>query len=365
MNDHMTKFKVLALGGDGIGPEVLEAGLAVAAETAARAGVELEVTHDLLHGAAWEEYGTFCREETLTVAKESDAILVGAVGGPKWDDIRVPGGPEMQDGLMRLRFELDTYAGLRPTRHWPELSDRTPFATGVADGADIMVLREMTGGVMFAEPRGQDQRNGTRYAYDTAGYGEEELTRIAVAGFELAQKRSGRLVSADKANVMESYKLWRAVVNEVSADFPDVTLTHMYADNCAYQMAMRPTEFDVIMGCNLLGDLLSDLAAIVSGGLGMLPSACLNGAPGSVSHAIYEPVHGSAPDIAGQGIANPVGMILSVAMMFEHSFGRPELARTIEAAVKSAVAAGMRTPDIGGTDRTKDVTDAVLQRLER
>ncbi len=354
---------ILALGGDGIGPEVLAAGLAVAERAAATVGIKLTIRQDLLHGACWDVHGTFCRDETLRAAMAADAVLVGAVGGPRWDHIRVPGGPEMQDGLMRLRKELDSYAGLRPARHWPFLAERTPFAPGRAEGSDIMVLREMCGGVMFAPPRGQETRNGQRYAFDTAAYDETELRRIAVAGFELARSRRGILVSADKANVMESYKLWRAVAQEVAEDYPDVAFSSLYADNCAYQLAMDPTRFDVVMGCNLLGDLLSDLAAIVAGGLGMLPSACLCGPPGEPVRGIYEPVHGTAPDIAGTGKANPVGMILSVAMMFEHSLGRPDLARRIEGATETALCKGIRTPDIGGRETTTAVTNAILAEL--
>ncbi|KIC07390.1 hypothetical protein RA19_24045 [Leisingera sp. ANG-M1] len=356
---------ILALGGDGIGPEVLEAGLAVAEAVASRSGIALNITEDLLHGAAWEAHGTFCTDETLTKAKAADAILVGAVGGPQWDDIRVGGGPEMQDGLMRLRFELQSFAGLRPARFWVPLADRTPFRPGVAEGADIMVLREMCGGVMFDQPRGQSERGGLRYGYDTAGYDEGELRRIMQAGFELARQRKGQMVSADKANVMESYKLWRQVAEEVSADYPDVELTHFYADNCAYQLARNPRAFDLVVGCNLIGDFLSDLAAIVSGGLGMLPSACLCGVPaeGQTCNGIYEPVHGSAPDIAGQGVANPFGMILSVAMMYRYSLGRPDLERQIEQAVERVLASGTGTADIGGSASTSDVTGAVLREL--
>ena len=359
----MPEFALLALGGDGIGPEVLAAGLAVADAACLGTDIHLNIQEDLLHGAAWDAYGSFCREETLKAALAADAVLVGAVGGPKWDDIRVPGGPEMQDGLMRLRKELDAYVGLRPARSWQPLAERTPFRPGLAEGADILVVREMCGGVMFSLPRGLEQREGRRYGFDTAGYGEEEIARIAHAGFRLARSRRGRLVSADKANVMESYKLWRSVVNEVAAAYPDVALTHLYADNCAYQMARDPKAFDVVLGCNLIGDFLSDLAAVLSGGLGMLPSACLCGPPGAPVKGIYEPVHGSAPDIAGTGKANPVGMILSVAMMFEHSLGRSDIAGRIEAVVETVLAQGIATPDIGGTGSTEAVTAAVVWAL--
>jgi 3-isopropylmalate dehydrogenase len=359
----MADFAVLALGGDGIGPEVLAVALDVAEEAAAGAGVTLDITEDLLHGACWDRHGTFCRDTTVAAAQAADAVLVGAVGGPAWDDIRVPGGPEMQDGLMRLRKAMDAYAGLRPARFWPGLGQLTPFRDGLAEGADIMVLREMTGGVMFAHPRGQEMRSGRRYGYDTAAYDEDEIARIAHAGFRLARVRGRRLVSADKANVMESYKLWRAVVGEVAEDYPDVTLTHIYADNCAFQMMRDPGAFDVVMGCNLIGDFLSDLAATVAGSLGLLPSACLCGPPGGRVRGIFEPVHGSAPDIAGQGIANPVGMILSVAMMFDHALALPQAARRIEAAVAAALASGLGTPDLGGTATTRGVADAVIAEM--
>ncbi len=359
----MAELRLLALGGDGIGPEVLACGLAVAAAACQQTGIRLRVRHDLLHGAAWEVHGTFCREETLVAAQAADAVLVGAVGGPAWDEIRVPGGPEMQDGLMRLRKELDAYAGLRPARAWSALAERTPFRPGLAQSADVLVVREMCGGAFFAAPRGIEQRSGQRYGFDTAGYGEGEIARLAHAGFRLARARRGRLVSADKANVMESYKLWRAVVSEVATDYPDVALTHLYADNCAYQLARDPGAFDVVIGCNLIGDLLSDLAAVVSGGLGMLPSACLCGPPGTPVKGIYEPVHGSAPDIAGSGQANPLGMILSVAMMFEHSCGRPEISARIERAVEAVLARGIATPDIGGGASSREVTAAVVKEL--
>lgn len=354
---------ILALGGDGIGPEVLNAGLRVAAAAARGAGIALSVRHDLLHGACWDEHGTFCRDETVAAARAAAAVLVGAVGGPKWDGLRVAGPPEAQDGLMRLRKELDAFLGLRPARHRPALAHRTPLKPGLAEGADLLVLREMCGGMMFALPRGREERDGRLRAFDTAAYEASEIRRFAVAGFELARRRRSRVVSADKANVMESFRLWRDVVSEVATRYPDVELTHMYADNCAFQLAMRPRDFDVILGCNLLGDILSDLAAIVSGGLGMLPSACLCGTPNGGTLGIYEPVHGSAPDIAGTGRANPIGMILSVAMMFEHSLARPDLARKVESAVDRTIDAQVLTPDVGGTATTDGVTAHVVDAL--
>jgi len=359
----MTSFKVLALGGDGIGPEVVASGLRLLEAVAAAEGIEVDIEEDLLHGAAWDAYGTFCRDETLAAAKAADAILVGAVGGSKWDEIRVPGGPEMQDGLMRLRKVLDTYAGLRPARAWPQLESLTPFRPGLATSADVMVLREMAGGPFFTETRGIETRDGRRHGFDLSTYDENEIARIAQVGFQLARGRRGKLCSVDKANVMETYVLWREVVGEVGRDYPDVELTHMYADNCAYQLARRPADFDVILADNLLGDILSDQAGAIAGSLGMLPSACLCGLPQPRERcaAIYEAVHGSAPDIAGQGIANPIGTLLSVAMMWEYSFARPDLARRIEAAVESAIEAGHRTPDLGGTATTDGLTNAVIE----
>ncbi len=361
-------FKLLALGGDGIGPEVVACGLRLVGAVAEQEGLSVGVQEDLLHGAAWEAHGTFCRDATLAAARAADAVLVGAVGGPKWDGITVPGGPEMQDGLMRLRLELDTYAGLRPAKATSCLEPLTPFRPGLATGADVMVLREMCGGAFFSLPRGIERPpGGPRRGFDTTAYDSEEIARVAHAGFRLARRRRGKLCSTDKANVMASGQLWREVVSEVGRDYPDVSLTHFYADNAAYQLARDPRAFDVILGDNLFGDILSDQAGAIAGSLGMLPSACLPGLPepGERMPGIYEPVHGSAPDIAGQGIANPVGTLLSVAMMFDYSFGRPGAARRIEAAVTAALDAGHRTPDIGGTATTESLTDAVIAAFRR
>ncbi|SLN72539.1 3-isopropylmalate dehydrogenase [Falsiruegeria litorea R37] len=356
---------MLALGGDGIGPEILEQGLRVARHQARHAGIDLQVEHGLLHGASWDVHGSFCTHEVLQKARRSDALLVGAVGGPKWDNIGVPGGAECQDGLMYLRYHLQTYLGLRPSRARVPLMHRSPLRRDIVDGADVLILREMCGGAMFASERGQRQINGLRQGYDLTAYDEGEVTRFAHGGFQLAAQRRGRLVSCDKSNVMESYKLWRDVVSDVARDYPDVEFENMFADNCAYQLMMRPGDFDVVIGCNQLGDVLSDLTAVYAGSLGMLPSASLSANPdqGQV-FGMYESTAGSAPDIVGQGIANPVGTILSVGMMFTYSFGLPRIEQRIEAAVDAVLTQGVMTPDLGGAANTVEMTDAILEMLE-
>ncbi|MCG7519784.1 3-isopropylmalate dehydrogenase [Ruegeria sp. Ofav3-42] len=358
------QVKLLALGGDGIGPEILAEGLRVADALAAKAGLTLNVEHDLLHGASWDVHRTFCRPEVLDKARDANAILVGAVGGPKWDNIRMPGGAECQDGLMYLRHHLQTYLGLRPARAWQSLLHHTPFRRGLADRANVLILREMCGGAMFARERGQRQVNGVRQGYDLTAYDEDEIARFAHGGFQLARGRRGKIVSCDKSNVMESYKLWREVVSEVATQYPDVEFENMFADNCAYQLMCRPEDFDVVLSCNQLGDILSDLTAVYSGSLGMLPSACLSANPeGGPVFGVYESTSGSAPDIAGQGIANPIGMILSVGMMFEYTLVRPDLAKALEQAVEQVLADGIMTRDLGGTADSVSVTDAILERL--
>ncbi len=362
----MGAFRILALGGDGIGPEILTQGLRVAETAAVIAGVSLDVENDLLHGASWDVRGTFCSDDVLAKARASDAVVVGAVGGPQWDDIRVPGGAERQDGLMYLRHHLQTYLGLRPAQSWRPLLDQTPFRPEVVDGADVMILREMCGGAMFAVERGQRIVDGFRQGYDLTAYNESEIGRFARGGFELARLRRQHVVSCDKSNVMESYKLWRRVVSEVATEYPDIAFENMFADNCAYQLIMRPRDFDVVLCCNQLGDIFSDLTAAYAGSLGMLPSACLSAAPGAGPvFGMYESTSGSAPDIAGQGVANPLGTILSVAMMFRFSMGRPEIAAEIESAVDRVVATGGGTPDIGGEDGSQSLTSKVIADLER
>ena len=359
-------FKLLVLPGDGIGPEVVAAALRVFERLCELESIAIEVSHDLLHGAAWEAYGCFCRDETLAAAQRSDAVLVGAVGGAQWDDIVSQGDTAGErDGLMRLREELDTYACLRPAKAYPSLLDRTPFRHEVVAGADVLVLRELCGGLPYGKPRGIDRLDdGSYQAYDANFYTSGQIRRFATVGFELARRRRGKVTSIDKSNVMESGALWRRIVGEVGAAYPDVELEHLYADNGLYQLMQRPTAFDLVLGDNILGDLASDLVATFSGSLGMLPSASLCGFD-SGKPAIYEPVHGTAPDIAGRGIANPVGTILSVAMMFEHSMRRPDLARRIEAATERYLEDGALSPDLGGSATTEEVCAAILNALDR
>ena len=360
-------FKVLALGGDGIGPEVVGAGLELLEAVSDHAGLSIEIEEDFLHGAAYDRYGTFCRDETVQAAKAADAVLVGAVGGPRYDGLFPDGTPAEKDALVRLRQELDVFAGLRPARAYDALLARTAFRDEVVRGADIMVVREQCSGIYFGEPRGIDLReDGTQVGYDANFYTSREIERVVRVGFELAGRRDGRLVSIDKANVMESGTLWRRIATEIGAQaYPDIELTHLYADNALFQLASTPGDFDVIVGDNLFGDLISDMTGAISGSLGMLPSASLAALapPGERSTpGIYEPVHGSAPDIAGQGIANPIGTLLSISMMFEYAFARSDLARHIESAVEAVIESGPMTPDVGGEASTREVTAAVIER---
>ncbi len=361
-------LKILALGGDGIGPAVVDAALQVLDVAARSLGLGLDISEDLLHGAAWETHGTFLRPETLAKSRETDALLVGATGGPRWDHIVIDGGPEEQDGLMKLRHELQTFACLRHARARDSLLSRTPFRPEVVRGADVMVMRELCGGAMFSPTRGIDtDAAGVRRGYDLNEYTEAEIARFARVGFEVARRRRRRVLSVDKANVFIAGKLWREVVDEIGRrEFADVELTHFYTDNAAYQLVRQPTAFDVILADNLFGDLLSDQSGALAGSLGMLPSACLAELPAggrSERPAIYEPVHGSAPDIVGQDIANPLGTILSAAMLLEYSAGEVACARRIDAAVDAALTDGVATPDLGGSHSTQQVTDAVIRHF--
>lgn len=362
-------IRILALGGDGIGPEVVDAALQVLEVAAASVGLALDIGEDLLHGAAWERHGSFIRDETLSRARASDALLVGAVGGPQWDHIVVDGGPEAQDGLMKLRHDLQVFACLRHARARDALLERTPFRPQVIRGADVMVMRELCGGAMFSPTRGVDVTGDVRRAFDLNEYTETEIARFARVAFEVARRRRKRVVSVDKSNVLVAGKLWREVVDGIGREeFPDVELTHWFADNAAYQLCCRPADLDVILADNLFGDLLSDQSGALAGSLGMLPSASLAELPAggrTERPAIYEPVHGSAPDIAGRGIANPLGAILSAAMLLEYSAGEAACARRIDAAVDAVLGDGIATPDLGGEHGTQQLTDAVIRQFRR
>ncbi|MCG7363265.1 3-isopropylmalate dehydrogenase [Roseomonas sp. ACRSG] len=362
--------RLLVLPGDGIGPEVMREVRRVIDWMDRRRHVSFALEEGMVGGAALEATGSPCPDQTVERALAADAVLFGSVGGPKWDSLPFDKRPEL--GILRLRKELGLFANLRPAVVLDPLVDASSLKPDVVRGLDLMIVRETTGGIYFGEPRGvETMPNGQRRGIDTEVYTEEEIARVARVAFDLARRRSNRLTSVEKANVMQSGRLWRAVVSEVGKnEFPDVELSHMYADNCAMQLANRPKQFDVILAGNLFGDVLSDLAAALTGSLGMLPSATL-GAPDSSGrrHALYEPIHGSAPDIAGKGIANPCAQMLSLAMLLRWSFGMEEDAKMIETAVEKVLAGGLRTADImgPGTARvgTSVMGDAVLRELDK
>lgn len=349
--------KILLLPGDGIGPEVMGATRRVLDALNARMDLHLEFSEALVGGASIDAYGVPLTDDVLAAAKAADAVLLGAVGGPKWESLDFAIRPER--ALLRLRKELGLYANLRPARVFDALVNASTLKDEVVRGVDLVVVRELTGGIYFGEPRGVTRVNGERRGVNSLVYSEHEIVRIAKVAFELAQKRRRKLTSVDKANVLEATELWREVVSEVGRDYPDVELSHMYVDNAAMQMIRNPKQFDVVVTTNMFGDILSDAAAMLTGSIGMLPSAS-TGAHGGM----YEPVHGSAPDIAGQGIANPLATILSAAMMLEVALGRSDAARAIETAVDRLLADGLRSRDLGGDLGTEAIADAVVARLD-
>ena len=361
--------KVMVLPGDGIGAEVMAANLQLIEWLAKHKSLDFDISEDQVGGAAYDAYGVPLRDETLADAIASDAVLFGAVGGPQYDDLAFELKPER--GLLALRKEMDLFANLRPAIVFDALVEASTLKPDVVSGLNIMILRELCGGSYFAEPRGiDDQADGQKKGYDTNAYSTSEIERIGRVAFDLARKRDGRVMSVEKSNVMMSGVLWREVMTALhAAEGTDVQLGHMYADNCAMQLVRNPKQFDVIVTDNLFGDLLSDCAAMLTGSLGMLPSASL-GAPDpdtGLPKAMYEPVHGSAPDIAGQNLANPLAQFLSFAMMLRYSFGQGDEADLVEQAVADALASGKRTGDIMapgceqvGTDgMTKAVLDAM------
>ncbi|MCP5036704.1 MAG: 3-isopropylmalate dehydrogenase [Rhodobacteraceae bacterium] len=365
----MTNPTLLILAGDGIGPEVMAEVRKVIDWYGDKRGLAFDVEEDLVGGCAYDAHGTPLHDDTMARAQEVDAVLLGAVGGPAYDDLDFSVKPER--GLLRLRKEMDLFANLRPAQCFDALADFSSLKKDVVSGLDIMIVRELTSGVYFGEPRGIFKEGNERVGVNTQRYTESEIARVARSAFELARKRGGKLCSMEKANVMESGILWRDVVSEVHAkDYSDVELSHMYADAGAMQLTRWPKQFDVIVTDNLFGDLLSDLAAMLTGSLGMLPSASL-GAPMANGRpkALYEPVHGSAPDITGQGKANPCACILSFAMALRYSFDEGGEADRLEGAVEKVLADGVRTPDLmqageGTPATTTEMGDAVIAALE-
>jgi 3-isopropylmalate dehydrogenase len=356
-----SKRKVLIIAGDGIGPEVVAPAIRVMRAAAAAAEIDLELADGLMGGCAIDATGSPLPDATLAAAKGSDAVLLGAVGGPKWDDLPMNQRPER--GLLALRSGLGLFANLRPALMFGALADASSLKSDLVAGLDILIVRELTGGIYFGEPRGIEVRDGLRRGFNTDVYDEAEIARIGRVAFQLAHQRNRRVCSVDKANVLEVTQLWRDVMKEIAVEYPDVELSHLYVDNAAMQLVRRPKQFDVVVTGNMFGDILSDIAAMLTGSLGMLPSASL----GTDGRGLYEPVHGSAPDISGKGVANPLATILSVGMMFRYTFGEGAVADRIDRAVNSVLDAGLRTPDIlpsaaDGVRRvgTLEMADAVL-----
>ena len=356
----MSTPSLLILPGDGIGPEVMAEVRKVIDWYGAKRDLSFDVSEDLVGGSAYDKHGTPLHDDTMAKAQEVDAVLLGAVGGPKYDDLDFSVKPER--GLLRLRKEMDLFANLRPAQCFDALADFSSLKKDVVAGLDIMIVRELTSGIYFGEPRGIFEEGNERVGINTQRYTESEIDRVARSAFELARKRGNKVCSMEKANVMESGILWREVVQKVhDEDYPDVELSHMYADAGAMQLCRWPKQFDVIVTDNLFGDLLSDAAAMLTGSLGMLPSASL-GAPMANGRpkALYEPVHGSAPDIAGQGKANPIACILSFAMALRYSFDQGDEATRLEKAVEQVLADGKRTADLLGEDGVQPVSTSEM-----
>jgi 3-isopropylmalate dehydrogenase len=353
-------MKIAVLPGDGVGPEVIAEAVKVLGAFR-REGLKLELEQAPVGGAAYDAAGDPIPEATLALAKKADAVLFGAVGGPRYDELPREKRPEQ--ALLRLRKELDLFANLRPALVFPELADASTLRPEVVSGLDILILRELTGDIYFGQPRGIRIERGVREGFDTMRYSESEIRRIAHVGFRAALKRKKRVCSVDKANVLETSQLWREVVGAVGKEYSGVELTHMYVDNAAMQLLKNPKQFDVILTGNMFGDILSDEASMLTGSIGMLPSASLD----EKGKGMYEPIHGSAPDIAGRNIANPLAAILSAAMMLRYSLDQDAAAVRVETAVRKVLAQGYRTGDIfqSGTRKvgTREMGDAVVAAL--
>jgi len=354
--------KVLVLPGDGIGPEIVAEAVKVLQALNASGAIDITLQDGLVGGAAYDAAGDPLPEETLSAARASDAVLLGAVGGPKWEPLPIAKRPEK--GLLGLRAGLGLFANLRPAILYPQLAGASTLKPEIVSGLDIMIVRELTGDIYFGQPRGVETLpSGERRGINTMVYTESEVERICRVAFDLAMKRNRRLCSVDKANVLECTELWREVATRVGADYPEVYLSHMYVDNAAMQLVRAPKQFDVMVTGNMFGDILSDCASMLTGSIGMLPSASLNAS----GQGMYEPIHGSAPDIAGRGVANPLATILSVAMMLRYSLDSAEAAGRVESAVSAVLDQGLRTPDILSEGMrqvgTAEMGDAVVAAL--
>lgn len=356
-------MKIAVLPGDGIGQEIIAQALRVL-DAVRGDGLDIEIQQAAIGGAGYDEQGDPLPASTLELAKAADAVLLGAVGGPQYDQLPRPMRPEQ--GLLRIRKELGLFANLRPALVYKELAAASSLRPELVENLDLMILRELTGDIYFGQPRGQRKtEDGDREGFDTMKYSESEIRRIAHVAFSIAGKRNRKLCSVDKANVLDTSILWREVVTEVGKEYPDIELSHMYVDNAAMQLVRAPKQFDVVLTGNMFGDILSDEASMLTGSIGMLPSASLD----ARNKGLYEPVHGSAPDIDGKNLANPLAMILSVAMMFRYTFGIEAAAQRIENAVVSVLQQGLRTPDIyqeGTTEvGTTQMGDAVVAALDK
>lgn len=354
--------KILILPGDGIGIEIVAQAVKVIDSLNRNHLMGMTLVNGLLGGAAYDETGSPFPDETIRIAKECDSILLGAVGGPKWESLERSLRPER--GLLGIRSELELFSNLRPAILYPQLASASSLKKEIVSGLDLMIVRELVGGIYFGQPRGVEIKNGERFGVNSATYYESEIARIGHSAFQIAQKREGRVCSVDKANVLEVSELWRDVMEEVSKEYSDVKLSHLYVDNAAMQLVRDPKQFDVMVTSNLFGDVLSDCAAMLTGSIGMLPSASLD----KNNFGMYEPIHGSAPDIAGKDIANPLATILSVSMMLRYSLNQAELAEKIDSAVSDVLDQGYRTRDIAGDSQkvvgTEEMGDLVVKALE-
>jgi len=362
--EDLMRAKIVLLAGDGIGPEVVSAARMVMDEVGARFDLEFNMEERLVGGAAMDAVGHPLPEKTLRACQRADAILLGAVGGPKWDNPNADIRPEQ--GLLELRKGLGLFGNLRPVEPHPSLMGASPLRRELLHDVNLLVVRELTGGIYFGQPKKRHMDGGEPYAVDTMAYSEAEVRRIAHLAFRLAGEREGKVTSVDKANVLETSRLWRDVVSRVAESYPEVELETLLVDAATMHLLSRPSSFDVIVTANMFGDILTDEASVLAGSMGFLPSASVGEDRNQFGYprGMYEPIHGSAPDIAGQGIANPIGAILSVAMLFRYSLGLEEAAQTVERAVNGALEAGYRTPDIANrgenTLGTDDMAEAVL-----